>query len=78
MGLLVADMATAAPGEQPALTGSQALAWASTSNGDSDSIACIAGALIGAAHTEPTWWQSQNVHPRFEERYERALTVAVA
>ncbi|EOM75504.1 glycohydrolase [Rhodococcus rhodnii] len=73
LGLLVADLAT---GTTAPLDGPAALAWASTSNGDSDSIACIAGALIGSAHTTPHYWESAGLTPRFEPRYAAALATA--
>ncbi|PJE03556.1 MAG: glycohydrolase [Mycobacterium sp.] len=78
LGLLVADMATA-PGRRHApLNGREALAWAATSNGDSDSIASIAGAVIGAAHTGSSYWAGVKMTPRFEPRYAKALRAAPA
>lgn len=73
LALLVADMATGSEDEPAHLTGPQALAWASTSNGDSDSIACMAGALIGAAHSEPDYWSRNGLNPTFEPRYAQEL-----
>lgn len=73
LGLLAADLATDV---EPAFTGAEALGWASTSNGDSDSIACIAGALIGAASDDPNYWASAGMTPRFEPRYSRELAAA--
>lgn len=70
LGLLVADLATSADGDDGApLTGPVALGWAATSNGDSDSIACIAGAVIGAAHIVPDYWKRAGLVPEFELRY---------
>ena len=76
VGLLVADMATPRWSAPPALGARAALGWAATSNGDSDSIACIAGAVIGAASGDPDFWINATVLPRFEERYARALRKA--
>ena len=73
LALLVADMATATEGAPAPLTGPHALAWASTSNGDSDSIACMAGALIGAAHESAGYWSENGLTPTFEPRYAREL-----
>ncbi|CAN5624223.1 ADP-ribosylglycohydrolase family protein [soil metagenome] len=78
VGLLVADMATAPGRRRAPLNGREALAWASTSNGDSDSIASIAGAVIGAAHTGDRYWAGVNLKPRFEPRYAKALRNAPA
>lgn len=75
IGLLVADMATSDT-HTPFLDGREALAWAATSNGDSDSIASIAGAIIGAAHTAPNYWKTVGVTPRFEPRYGKQLRAA--
>ncbi|WP_277874489.1 hypothetical protein [Rhodococcus sp. SMB37] len=80
LGLLAADLATV-PEDQKvtpdeAWKGPQALAWAATSNGDSDSIACIAGALIGAAQSAPDYWRSGGLTPRFEPRYTDAIAAA--
>ncbi|NHU43016.1 glycohydrolase [Rhodococcus sp. A14] len=70
LALLVADLATTTADDSPAaLTGPKALAWASTSNGDSDSIACIAGGLIGSAHPENGYWAAAGLAPEFEPRY---------
>jgi ADP-ribosylglycohydrolase len=74
LALLVADLGTAE--DEAALTGPEALAWASTSNGDSDSIACIAGGLIGAAHTTEDYWNSAGMNPLFEPRYSAELAAA--
>ncbi|KXX58073.1 ADP-ribosylglycohydrolase family protein [Rhodococcus sp. LB1] len=76
LALLVADMATASGGDAPSLTSPQALAWASTSNGDSDSIACIAGGIIGSAHPEPDYWAANGLNPTFEPRYAEELAAA--
>lgn len=73
LALLVADMTTRSDDVLAPLTGPQALAWASTSNGDSDSIACMAGALIGAAHSEPDYWSRNGLNPTFEPRYAQEL-----
>jgi ADP-ribosylglycohydrolase len=76
VGLLVADMGTPRCTAAATLTGAQALGWAATSNGDSDSIACIAGAVIGSAHSADDFWITARVLPRFEDRYSRALRIA--
>ena len=76
LGLLTADLATATVG--PArLTARAALAWAATTNGDSDSIACIAGALIGAAQPDAGYWARKGVRPRFEPQYAGQLAAAL-
>lgn len=67
LALLAADMGTTR------IDGPAALGWAATSNGDSDSIASIAGAIIGAAHTEPNYWASVDLSPQFEPRYAREI-----
>ncbi|MDT9663444.1 hypothetical protein RTZ71_22290 [Rhodococcus qingshengii] len=66
-------MATRSDNGLAPLTGPQAFAWASTSNGDSDSIVCMAGALIGAAHAEPNYWSGNGLNPRFEPQYAQEL-----
>ena len=76
VGLLVADMATPRWTAPAILGGAAALGWAATSNGDSDSIACIAGAVIGAAHDDPEFWIDAAVLPHFEDRYNLALRKA--
>ncbi|MGO4203651.1 ADP-ribosylglycohydrolase family protein [Rhodococcus sp. TAF43] len=77
LGLLAADLATSECGTDAApLTGPEALAWAATSNGDSDSIACIAGAVIGAAHTAPDYWHFSGLTPQFEPRYTAEIAAA--
>ncbi|QEX10699.1 glycohydrolase [Rhodococcus erythropolis] len=77
LGLLVADLATSADGDDGApLTGPAALGWAATSNGDSDSIACIGGAVIGAAHIVPDYWKRAGLVPKFEPRYAAELEAA--
>jgi len=76
VGLLVADMGTPRWTAPAALSGAGALGWAATSNGDSDSIACIAGAVIGAAHDDPEFWIDAKVLPRFEDRYTTAIRKA--
>lgn len=77
LGLLAADLATAQGGMGAApLTGPEALAWAATSNGDSDSIACIAGALIGAACPVPDYWHLAGLTPWFEPRYVAEIAAA--
>lgn len=78
LGLLVADMATSPGRARPALAARAALGWAATSNGDSDSIASIAGAVIGAAHTSRSFWADADLRPQFEARYEVALRKAPA
>lgn len=50
-----------------------ALQWAATSNGDSDSIAAIAGMLIGAGAESPTFWADAGVRPVFESVYQPRL-----
>lgn len=71
LGLLVADLNYAGR-----LDAVEAIGWAATSNGDSDSIATLAGALIGAAHDHPEFWKTVDLQPRFEARYHRELTDA--
>lgn len=77
LAFLVADLATAPRGETATLTGPEALGWAATSDGDSDSIASIAGALIGAAHPTRNYWSRAGLKPRFEPRYTREIRDAV-
>lgn len=74
LALMIADEAT---GPTPPMSGYDALGWAATSNGDSDSIACMAGAVIGAAHAEADYWASAGVTPRFEPRYAAEIAAAV-
>jgi hypothetical protein len=78
LAMLVADLATTSDdaAAAAALTGPDALAWASTSNGDSDSIACIAGGLIGSAHPEKNYWSAAGLTPEFEPRYTEELATA--
>jgi ADP-ribosylglycohydrolase len=76
LGLLVADMATTPGPHRAPLNGREAIGWAATSNGDSDSIASIAGAVIGAAHTAAEYWAGSTLTPRFEPRYAKALRIA--
>lgn len=77
LGLLAADLATSQGGTDAApLTGPEALAWAATSNGDSDSIACIAGAVIGAAYPVPDYWSLTGLTPQFEPRYATEIAAA--
>ncbi|MDV7088190.1 ADP-ribosylglycohydrolase family protein [Rhodococcus opacus] len=78
LALLVADLATTGNDAAAALTGPGALAWASTSNGDSDSIACIAGGLIGSAHPEHGYWAAMGLAPTFEPRYAEEILVAAS
>ncbi|WP_052073967.1 ADP-ribosylglycohydrolase family protein [Rhodococcoides fascians] len=74
LALLVADQAT---GPNAPLTPADGLGWAATSNGDSDSIASMAGALIGAASTQPKFWpEKAELTTKFEPRYQRALNRA--
>lgn len=73
LALLVADMGTSG-----VLTPYKALAWASTSNGDSDSIAAIGGAILGATSETSTFWSRHQVRPVFEARYARAIDAAPA
>ncbi|PZT99649.1 MAG: glycohydrolase [Gordonia sp. (in: high G+C Gram-positive bacteria)] len=54
----------------------EAIAWASTSNGDSDSIATIAGALIGAASTDPGFWGDHRLGLCLEPRYADEIDTA--
>jgi ADP-ribosylglycohydrolase len=71
LALLVADQST---GPHAPLDPADGLGWAATSNGDSDSIASMAGALIGAASSSADFWtRTANLKPKFERRYERAL-----
>ncbi|MDI9979397.1 ADP-ribosylglycohydrolase family protein [Rhodococcus sp. IEGM 1307] len=76
LALLVADLATSDDDAAAALTGPEALAWASTSNGDSDSIACIAGGIIGSAHPESGYWAAAGLAPEFEPRYAEEIATA--
>ncbi|MDF3313075.1 ADP-ribosylglycohydrolase family protein [Rhodococcus sp. T2V] len=78
LALLVADLATSVDHGPAALTGPEALAWASTSNGDSDSIACIAGGLIGSAHPENDYWAAAGLTPNFEPRYAEEIKAAAS
>ncbi|MFF2110645.1 ADP-ribosylglycohydrolase family protein [Rhodococcus koreensis] len=79
LALLVADLATTSDNDAAAaLTGPEALAWASTSNGDSDSIACIAGGLIGSAHPEKDYWAAAGLTPTFEPRYAEEIMAAAS
>ncbi|WP_370185204.1 ADP-ribosylglycohydrolase family protein [Rhodococcus wratislaviensis] len=79
LALLVADLATTSDDAgTAALTGPEALAWASTSNGDSDSIACIAGGLIGSAHPEKDYWAAAGLTPTFEPRYAEEIMAAAS
>lgn len=79
LALLVADLATTSDNDAPAaLTGPEALAWASTSNGDSDSIACIAGGIIGSAHPETDYWAGAGLTPTFEPRYAEEIKAAAS
>ncbi|WP_422631242.1 ADP-ribosylglycohydrolase family protein [Rhodococcus opacus] len=80
LALLVADLATTSDndGTAAALTGPDALSWASTSNGDSDSIACIAGGLIGSAHPEKDYWAAAGLTPTFEPRYAEEIAAAAS
>ena len=71
LGLLVADLHFSGR-----LAPVEAVGWAATSNGDSDSIATLAGALIGAAHAQPDFWKDAGLRPRFEPRYRRELSAA--
>ncbi|UXE03838.1 ADP-ribosylglycohydrolase [Gordonia phage ObLaDi] len=50
-----------------------ALQWAATSNGDSDSIAAMAGMIIGASSREEGFWYDHDVVPIFEPVYEHAI-----
>ena len=72
LALLVADRA--ADRDDPV----GAMAWAATSNGDSDSIAAVAGAVMGASMPAAGAWVSAGLEPRFEARYERELADACA
>lgn len=47
----------------------EAIAWAATSNGDSDSIATLAGALIGASSDNPGFWGDHQLGLCLEPRY---------
>ncbi|CAG7618481.1 ADP-ribosylglycohydrolase family protein [Rhodococcus opacus] len=77
LALLVADRATTDNDPAAAaLTGPEGLAWAATSNGDSDSIACIAGGLIGSAHPEKDYWAAVGLTPTFEPRYAEEIATA--
>ncbi|MGB3675786.1 MAG: ADP-ribosylglycohydrolase family protein [Candidatus Nanopelagicales bacterium] len=76
LALLIADMATAPNDEVPPLSPYEALAWAATSNGDSDSIASMVGAVLGATSDAPAYWTQSAVHPTFEPRYAQELATA--
>ena len=77
LALLAADLATTSDDDAAAaLTGPEGLAWAATSNGDSDSIACIAGGLIGSAHPEKNYWSAASMTPEFEPRYAEEIATA--
>lgn len=81
LALLVADLAATTDNDATApaaLTGPDAVAWASTSNGDSDSIACIAGGLIGSAHPEKDYWAAAGLTPTFEPRYAEEILAAAS
>lgn len=71
LGLLVADLNYAGR-----LDAVEAIGWAATSNGDSDSIATLAGALIGAAHDDPDFWQNSGLRIHLEPRYRHELSAA--
>ncbi|MFL0579620.1 ADP-ribosylglycohydrolase family protein [Dietzia sp. 179-F 9C3 NHS] len=71
LGLLAADLAA-----RGRLSACGAIAWAATSNGDSDSIATLAGALIGAANPAPGFWRWAGLGARFEDRYDLELARA--
>lgn len=73
LALLVADMGTAGP-----FTPHSAIAWAATSNGDSDSIAAVAGAILGAMSDQEDFWELEGLTPTFEPRYARAIANAPA
>lgn len=71
LAFLVADQST---GPNAPLDPAEGLGWAATSNGDSDSIASMAGALIGAASPHADFWtRTGELDPTFERRYQRAL-----
>lgn len=73
LGLLAADLATSTHAGAGTVLG-----WAATTNGDSDSIASIAGAVIGAGRTDLEFWIGSGIHPQFEPQYEHDLAHAVA
>ena len=52
------------------LTVKQAMEWAVTSNGDSDSIGAITGMLIGLSSDRADFWQVHGIEPKFEAIYE--------
>ncbi len=54
----------------------EALQWAATSNGDSDSIAAIAGMLLGSRSDSPTFWPDAGVAPGFEAVYQDRIMSA--
>lgn len=70
LAMLVADVGARRIGPR------SAMAWAATSDGDSDSIASIAGALIGAGSAIVDFWPVNGVSPRFEKRYTREIAAA--
>lgn len=72
--LATALLVTTAYGDKPVI----ALRRAASSGGDSDSIACIAGALIGAAHGDvwPQAWQ-EFLEPRYAAELADAAPLTV-
>ncbi|QGF20235.1 ADP-ribosylglycohydrolase [Gordonia phage Sixama] len=55
------------------LTAKQAMEWAVTSNGDSDSIAAITGMLIGLTSADVHFWMKNGVMPNWENEYLKEL-----
>ena len=64
LGMLAADLH-----RNGRLNPVDAIAWAATSNGDSDSIATLAGALIGASSSDPGFWGDHQLGLCLEPRY---------
>ena len=52
----------------------EAMEWAVTSNGDSDSIGAIAGMIIGLSSNDCNFWPDHGVDPTFEEIYHSSIT----
>ena len=52
----------------------EAMHWAVASDGDSDSIAAIAGMLIGLSSEEEDFWLRNGIDPRFEDEYDTLIT----
>lgn len=55
------------------MTAKEAMEWAVTSNGDSDSIGAITGMLIGLSSNDPAFWPVHGINPQFEDIYHRTI-----